>query len=116
MPTIPTAKPIRNGNISKWFSILLSLLPYKKRRMIWDFLKSKNFNIIFSILIGLGFAAILRPACKGDQCVVMKAPPVHEVSKSTYQMGSKCYQFKVQNTECSSKGLIESFKTSNSRS
>ncbi len=78
--------------------------------MIWDFLKSKNFNLIFSFLLGLGLAAILRPACKGDQCVTMKAPPVHEVEKTTYQLGSKCFQFTVESADCPSSGkVIEAF-------
>lgn len=81
--------------------------------MIWDFLKSKNFNLIFSVLLGLGLAAILRPVCKGDQCLVMKAPPVHEVETTTYQLGSKCFQFKVENRDCPSKGkVIEAFSLS----
>lgn len=77
--------------------------------MIWDFLKSKKFNMVFSFLIGLGLAAILRPACKGDQCLTMKAPPVHEVEKTTYQLGSKCFQFKVENADCPKTGVIEAF-------
>ncbi len=81
--------------------------------MIWDLLKSKKFNFVFSFLIGLGLAAILRPACKGDQCLLMKAPPVHEVEKSTYQLGSKCFQFSLENRECPSKGkIVEAFTMS----
>ena len=81
--------------------------------MIWDLLKSKKFNVVFSLLIGLGLAAILRPACKGDQCLVMKAPPVHEVDSTTYQLGSKCFQFKVETGECTSKGkVVEAFSVS----
>jgi hypothetical protein len=30
--------------------------------MIWDFMKTKEFNTVFSFLVGLGLAAILRPA------------------------------------------------------
>jgi hypothetical protein len=85
----------------------------KKKRMIWDLLKSKRFNLIFSFLLGLGLAAILRPACKGDQCLVAKAPPVHEVEKTTYQLGSKCFQFSVENRECKgSSKVIEAFTLS----
>jgi hypothetical protein len=78
--------------------------------MIWDFMKSKNFNWIFSFLLGLGVAAILRPACKGDQCLTMKAPPVHEVETTTYQLGTKCFQFKLQSSDCPKSGkVIEAF-------
>ena len=81
--------------------------------MISDILKSKQFNFIFSVLLGLGLAAILRPVCKGDQCLTMKAPPVHEVEATTYQLGSRCFQFKVDNRECPSSGkIIEAFSLS----
>lgn len=76
-------------------------------------MKSKNFNFIFSVLLGVGLAAILRPACKGDQCLTMKAPPVHEVESTTYQLGSRCFQFKVDNRNCPNQGkVIEAFSLS----
>lgn len=81
--------------------------------MIWDLLKSKKFNFVFSFLLGLGLAAILRPVCKGDQCLLMKAPPVHEVQKTTYQLGSKCFQFGLENRDCPTKGkIVEAFTIS----
>jgi hypothetical protein len=80
--------------------------------MIWDFMKTKEFNVIFSFLLGLGLAAILRPACKGDQCVVQKAPPLNEFKHATYQVGNKCYEFSVENQECPSKGIVEAFRIS----
>jgi hypothetical protein len=81
--------------------------------MIWDFMKTKNFNLVFSFILGLGIAAILRPACKGDQCITMKAPPVHEVQSTTYQLGSKCLQFKLETADCPKSGkVIEAFTIS----
>lgn len=81
--------------------------------MIWDLMKTKKFNIVFSFIIGLGLAAILRPACKGDQCLHMKAPPVHEVEKTTYQIGNKCFQFSVENRDCPKTGkVVEAFTMS----
>jgi hypothetical protein len=80
--------------------------------MIWDFLKSKKFNFIFSFILGLGIAAILRPACKGDTCITLKAPPIHEINTSTYQLGSKCYQFRTDTVDCPPNGVIEAFQIS----
>jgi hypothetical protein len=80
--------------------------------MIWDILKSKGFNLVFSFLLGLGLIAILKPVCKGDACITLKAPPYHEVNTATYQLGNKCYQFRVQPVECPTKGVIESFTIS----
>ena len=84
-----------------------------EEKMIWDLLKSKKFNLVFSFLLGLGVAAILRTACKGDQCLLMKAPPVHEVESTTYQLGSKCFQFRVESKDCPNKGkVVEAFLVS----
>lgn len=80
--------------------------------MIWDILKSKGFNLVFSFLLGLGLIAILKPVCKGDACITLKAPPYQEVNTSTYQLGNKCYQFRVETVECPQKGVIEAFTIS----
>jgi hypothetical protein len=80
--------------------------------MIWDFLKSKKFNFVFSFILGIGLAAILRPACKGDQCITMKAPLMKDIKGSTFQLGSKCYQFSIENMDCPTKGVIEAFQIS----
>ena len=80
--------------------------------MIWDFLKSKKFNFVFSFIIGIGLAAILRPVCKGDQCITLKAPPMKDMKDATFQLGNKCYQFSIENTDCKSKGIIEAFQIS----
>ena len=79
---------------------------------LWDILKTRKFNIMFSFLIGLGLIAILRPVCKGDACMTLKAPPANEVNKATYQLGSKCYRFRVANVDCPTKGVIEAFTIS----
>lgn len=80
--------------------------------MLWDFLKSKQFNYLFSFLLGLGLVAILRPACKGDECLVAKAPLMKDVVGKTFQTGNKCHQFTIQNVECPSKGIVEAFQIS----
>lgn len=65
-----------------------------------DFLKSKQFHIAFSFIIGLFLVLILRPTCKGDDCIEYKNPSIQEITSSTYQLGSKCYQFKNSSVEC----------------
>jgi hypothetical protein len=73
------------------------------------FLKSEGFKVIGSAILGLGLMAVLKPMCKGPNCIVQKAPSVEEVTRSTYQVGSKCYQFKTSQINCPSKGVIEPF-------
>ena len=76
---------------------------------MFEFLKSKQFNIAFSFLIGLGLMALLRPICRGAECMIQKAPPLDEVNKTTYQLGSKCYQFRSVTIDCPKDGVIEAF-------
>jgi len=53
--------------------------------------------------------SLLRPLCNGPECIVQKAPPVDEVNKTTYQLGSKCYQFRSAPVDCPKEGVIEPF-------
>jgi hypothetical protein len=79
---------------------------------MFEFIKTESYSIIFSVVIGIGVVAVLKPGCRDNGCAIKKAPPVDEVAKTTYQIGSKCYQFKAENIECPSKGVIEPFETS----
>ena len=60
---------------------------------MFEFIKSKNFHLLFSFLLGVFIPLVLRPSCKGDHCVIHINPDLNELKKSTYQIGSKCYNF-----------------------
>ena len=77
---------------------------------MFEFLKTKEFSTVFSFVIGLGLMALLRPICHGKDCMIQKAPSVEEVNKTTYQLGSNCYQFRSESVECPKEGVIESFQ------
>jgi hypothetical protein len=79
--------------------------------MLTDLLKSKMFNVIFSVVLGIGLICLFRPQCKGDDCKQTKAPPITEWDGMTYRMGSKCYTYTSEITECPTQGVIESFET-----
>jgi hypothetical protein len=77
---------------------------------MFGFLKTETFKIVGSALLGVGLVAALKPVCKGPDCIEKKAPPVDEVSKSTYQIGSKCFKFKTLQITCPKEGsVIEPF-------
>lgn len=78
--------------------------------MIFDFMKTKSFNYVFSFLLGLGLLALFRPVCKGDNCLVVRAPPANEIKTTTYQIGNRCYQFDTFIQDCPSSGVIEAFE------
>lgn len=73
-------------------------------------LNSEEFCIIFSFVIGLGLMTFLMPLCKGDECIVKKAPSVEEIKGSTFKIGTKCYQFRSEILKCPATGVIEAFE------
>lgn len=77
--------------------------------MLNQVLKSETFNVFFSFVLGVASIAILKPVCKGESCILHKAPPFEELSHSTYQLGSKCYKFRGTPLECPASGVIEAF-------
>jgi hypothetical protein len=76
---------------------------------MFEVLKTDKFNIIFSFLIGFTIMVITIPICKDDKCIVKKAPAIDDMKKYTYQLGSKCYQFKPSVMTCPAEGYIEAF-------
>ena len=79
---------------------------------MFEFLKSERFSMIASFILGLGLMSVLKPICKGDECKILKAPPLEEVANSTYQLGAKCYQFRSQPISCPKGIVIEPFERS----
>lgn len=63
-------------------------------------LENKQVSLFISCVIGFGLAALLRPMCKGPDCVILRGPPVTQMRNSVYQIGSKCYEFNPKATEC----------------
>lgn len=76
---------------------------------MYEVLKTEKFAVFFSFMVGLAIIGILIPTCKGDSCTINKAPSMDEMKKSTFHIGSKCYQFKPKTVECPASGSIESF-------
>ena len=50
--------------------------------------------MFFSFLVGIFIIIVFKKACKGDDCIEHTNPNNEEINKSTYQIGSKCYQFR----------------------
>ena len=80
---------------------------------IQQILKDPNFNIVFSILVGVGLICMIRPQCKGPECNINKPPVEEDFDKYVYRMGSKCYEFKTEIVECPSSGTVEAFQECN---
>lgn len=56
--------------------------------------------ILVSCVLGFGLAALIRPMCKGPDCVILRGPPVTQIRGSVYQIGEKCHQFDAKAVEC----------------
>jgi hypothetical protein len=61
-------------------------------------------SIVISILLGLGLAALFRRACKGDRCIVIKAPSLTEVAKHYYKVDADCFKYTPQVVPCTRGG------------
>lgn len=75
-----------------------------------DIFREKKFNVVFSFIIGLFLASLMKPVCRGTDCYKYKTPPVKEITASTYKIGDKCYQFKTKDTACPPTGAIEPYE------
>ena len=79
--------------------------------MIVDALKNPIFGSIISFMLGLAIVVIVAPICRGRDCMVVKAPPIHEVQDSIYHIASKCYKFETVQMECPAQGVVEAFES-----
>ena len=61
-------------------------------------------------MLGLALIMVLTPMCRGKDCMIVKAPPLHEVNKTVYHIATKCYKFEAIPMECPAEGAIEAFQ------
>jgi len=72
-------------------------------------LHDDNFNIFFSVMLGIGIICIFRPMCKGSECNLSKPPSEKDFDKYVYRLGGNCYQFASETITCPASGAIEAF-------
>jgi hypothetical protein len=77
--------------------------------MLVETIKTEKFAVAFSALLGFAIIAIAIPACKGDDCVIKKAPSPSEMKSTTWRLERKCYQFRPESVSCPAEGVIEAF-------
>jgi hypothetical protein len=78
--------------------------------MIIDTLKNPILGMLVSFMFGLAIVLVIAPICHGKECMVVKAPPIHEVRDSIYHIGSKCYKFETVQLDCPAQGVVEAFE------
>ena len=70
--------------------------------LLMNFLKTKNGNIVFSIVLALGLASILRIACKDANMIFVKGPPIDSIENKIFSFDNKCYSYKTVAASCNS--------------
>lgn len=65
-----------------------------------DIMDNPTGRIIVSIILGFGLATIFRKVCSGHSCVVIKGPPINEVSKYYYKIDEDCYKYTPYTSSC----------------
>ena len=78
--------------------------------MIVNALKNPIFGMLLSFMLGLAIVIIVAPICRGKDCMIVKAPPIHEIRDSVYHIASKCYKFETVQMDCPAQGVIEAFE------
>ena len=68
--------------------------------MIKKVLDNRAGQIIVSVLLGLGLAALFRKVCDNDNCVIINSPPNQEIENKVFTMNDKCYRYKPEATQC----------------
>jgi hypothetical protein len=78
---------------------------------IIEIMEYPRLAFIISCVIGFGLAAMMRPLCKGPDCIVIRGPEVSQFQNNVYQIGEGCYEFKVKPVQCPKDrtGLIKTF-------
>ena len=78
--------------------------------MMSQALNRPMFGIMVSFMLGLAIVMVLTPMCRGKDCMIVNAPPIHEVNHTVYHIASKCYKFETVPMDCPASGAIESFE------
>ena len=63
------------------------------------FFKDEKYNTyLYSIIWGLGIAALFRRICDNDKCIVIKAPS--DIFKYEQKHNNECYKFEREDVQC----------------
>ncbi len=63
-------------------------------------MKSSNGKIIFSIILALGLASLLRMSFKNANMIIINGPPVEQTEGKLFSFDNKCYSYKTVSTSC----------------
>ena len=64
------------------------------------FVHTETGKIIMSILLGFGLASLFRTVCKGNNCILFRAPPLADFNDKIYKHNGKCIKYVPVATKC----------------
>lgn len=64
------------------------------------FLHTESGKYLMSIILGFGLATLFRFTCKDRNCVILKAPDLHEITDKTFKYNGSCYKYEHVSQEC----------------
>lgn len=65
-----------------------------------EYLKQPMIRTFIMVLFGVGLAASFHSTCKGDRCVVVRAPDPDVVEKQVFRYNDGCYRFQAKMVSC----------------
>lgn len=71
------------------------------RLHLGKFVQTETGKKLMSIILGLGVACLFRQACKGKDCIVLKAAPLDDFKDKIYKEDDKCVKYVPIATKCS---------------
>lgn len=63
-------------------------------------LETETGQIMLSIILGLGLAALFQQVCKDGSCIVVEGPPLDQVVGKVFVQDGKCYKYTATSTAC----------------
>jgi hypothetical protein len=63
-------------------------------------MKSPNGKIIFSIILALGLASLLRMSFKNANMIIINGPAIEQTEGKIFSFDNKCYSYKTVSTSC----------------
>ena len=72
-----------------------------KPKSLTNALKTPLGSIAFSVILGLGLAALFRKACHDNKCIIVSGPDPEELKQYYYKMSDgDCYKYDRVFGEC----------------
>tara|TARA_Y100000590_G_C15568180_1_gene957492 strand:+ start:508 stop:747 length:240 start_codon:yes stop_codon:yes gene_type:complete len=68
--------------------------------MITQVLENEVGRGVISIILGLGLAALFRRVCKGNNCIIVRGPPISKIKDKIFIFDNSCYKYEPKITNC----------------